>query len=142
MDIITTAANTIDLTPLCEAVIMLLAAVITAYLIPWIKTRTNAQQQSYIHAAVKVAVYAAEKLYGAGNGEKKMAYAQKVLETEYNVKLDIAQLKTAVNAAIKKMEQAEPPKLVTTGEIGTATEQEEAEEDEEPQRMEEFAPEV
>lgn len=141
MDIITTAANTIDLTPICEAIIALLAAVITMYLIPWIKSKTNEQQQAYIHAAVKVAVYAAEKLYGAGNGEKKLAYAQKVLRDDYNISLDAGKLRSAVNAAIKKMEQAEMPVLMT-GELDTAVEMDGEAEDEEPQRQEESLPEV
>ena len=141
MEIITTAANTIDLTPICEAIIALLAAVITMYLIPWIKARTNAQQQSYIHAAVKVAVYAAEKLYGAGNGEKKLAYAQQVLRDDYNISLDAGKLRSAVNAAIKKMEQAETPVLMT-GELDTTVELDGEAEDEEPQGQEESLPEV
>lgn len=131
MDIITTAANTIDLTPICEAIIALLAAVITMYLIPWIKSKTNEQQQRYIHAAVKVAVYAAEKFYGAGNGDVKLAYAQRILEDNYNIKLDAHKIGAAVDAAIKEMEQAEPP-ILMTGEIETGNESEAAE-DEDPQ---------
>ena len=134
MDIIMTAANTIDLTPICEAIIALLAAVITMYLIPWIKVRTNEQQQAYIHAAVKVAVYAAEKLYGAGNGDMKLAYAQRILEDNYNIKLDAHKIGAAVDAAIKDMEMHETP-ILMTGEIETTVELEEAEtEDDEPQR--------
>ena len=128
----------IDLTPLFEAAIALLAAVITAYLIPWIKSKTNEQQQAYIHAAVKVAVYAAEKLYGAGNGDAKLAYAQRVLEDNYNIKLDAHKISAAVDAVIKEMEMMNVP-VIMTGEIETAIELEEAEDDEEPQR--ESAPE-
>ena len=134
MDIITTAANTIDLTPICEAIIALLAAVITMYLIPWIKSKTNEQQQRYIYTAARIVVYAMEKIYGAGNGDVKFAQAQKVLEQEYGIRLDIAQLKTVVNAVIKEMEQAEPTLLMTTGELDTTNEQEGEAEDEEPQR--------
>jgi hypothetical protein len=141
MDIITTAANTIDLTPICEAIIALLAAVITMYLIPWIKSKTNEQQQAYIHAAVKVAVYAAEKFYGAGNGDMKLAYAQRILEDNYSIKLDAHKLGAAVNAAIKEMEQAEPP-ILMTGELDTAVEPEGGEEEETPQRQEESLSEV
>lgn len=135
MDIITTAANTIDLTPICEAIIALLAAVITMYLIPWIKVRTNEQQQAYIHAAVKVAVYAAEKLYGAGNGDMKLAYAQKILEENYNVKLDPGKLRSAVDAAIKRMEQNESPVFSLDTETALEFPEDEAE-DEEPQTEE------
>lgn len=133
--------NTIDLTPICEAIIALLAAIVTAYLIPWIKSKTNEQQQAYIHAAVKVAVYAAEKLYGAGNGDAKLAYAERVLEDNYNIKLDAHKISAAVDAVIKEMEMMDVPQMLT-GEIETGNESEAAEEDEEPQGPEDSALEV
>lgn len=98
--------NMIDLTPLCQAVIALAAALITAYLIPWIKSRTTVEQQQHIKTAVQVAVYAAEKAYGAGHGDEKLAYAEKVL-AGYNVRLDTQRLRALIDAQIKEMEQAE-----------------------------------
>lgn len=64
----------IDLTPIFQALIALLAALVTYKLIPWIKEKTNATQQANIRAAVKVMVFAAEQLYGAGNGKEKLDY--------------------------------------------------------------------
>ena len=52
------------------------------------------------------AVLAAEKLYGAGNGDAKLAHAEKVL-AEHKIKLDVDTLKAMINAKIKKMEQGE-----------------------------------
>lgn len=66
----------IDLTPVFQAIIALLAALVTYKLIPWIKARTTESQQANIRAAVKIAVFAAEQLYGAGNGKKKLQYAR------------------------------------------------------------------
>ena len=65
----------INLTPVLQAVIGLLAALITYKLIPWIKARTTTAQQEQIKAAVKIAVFAAEQIYGAGKGEEKLDYA-------------------------------------------------------------------
>ena len=65
----------IDLTQIVVAVIGLLSALITYRLIPWIKTNTNEKQQALIKAAVQTAVFAAEQIYGAGEGEKKFDYA-------------------------------------------------------------------
>lgn len=126
--------NTIDLTPLAEILISLLAVVITTYLIPWIKARTTTTQQEYIRAAAHVAVYAAEKFYGAGNGEKKLEYASKVLKEDYGIELNLNKLEAVIDAAIKEMEQAEPATLIT-GEIqeGKLLEEEDDEEEEEPQ---------
>lgn len=98
--------NMIDLTPLVQAVIALAAALITMYLIPWIKSRTTVEQQQHIKTAVQVAVYAAEKAYGAGHGDEKLAYAEKVL-AGYNVRLDTQKLRALIDAQIKEMEQAE-----------------------------------
>lgn len=94
----------IDLTPLVEALLGVLAAVITVYLIPWIKSKTTATQLAHIRNCVEVAVYAAEKLYGAGNGDEKLAYAQKILKDNYNIALDMDKLKTVIDATIKGME--------------------------------------
>ena len=70
----------INLTPILQAIIGLLAALITYRLIPWIKARTTATQQETMRAAVRVAVFAAEQLYGAGKGAEKLDYACKWLE--------------------------------------------------------------
>ena len=70
----------IDLTPIFEAIFALLAALVTYKLIPWIKARTTAEQQSLLAATVKTLVYAAEQLYGAGKGAEKLDYVISELE--------------------------------------------------------------
>lgn len=49
---------TIDLTQIILSVITLLFCVLTRYVIPNIKAKTNANQMELIRAAVKSAVYA------------------------------------------------------------------------------------
>ena len=85
----------IDFTPIIEAIIAVLATIITVKVIPWIKARTTAEQQIKIEAAVKTAVFAAEQIYGAGNGEQKMYYAAKYLR-ERGYEVDVAQIEAAV----------------------------------------------
>lgn len=70
----------IDLTPLLEVVIALIAALITYKLIPWIKARATAEQQALLQATVQTLVYAAEKMYGAGAGAAKLEYVITELE--------------------------------------------------------------
>ena len=72
----------IDLTPVFQAVIALLAALVTYKLIPWIKARTTESQQASIRAAVKVAVFSAEQIYGAGNGKEKLEFAREKLRAQ------------------------------------------------------------
>ena len=69
-------APAIDLTPIFQSILGILAALITHKLIPWIQARTSAQQQEMLRAAVLVAVYAAEQLYGAGQGKEKLLYVK------------------------------------------------------------------
>ena len=56
---------------------------------------------------VQIAVFAAEKLYGAGNGDKKLAYAEEILR-KHGIRLDTATLKAMIDAQIKEMENMEP----------------------------------
>ena len=64
-----------DITVIIEAVFALLAAVITAIVIPYIKSKTTTSQQAEINAWVKIAVTAAEQIYtGSGKGAEKKAY--------------------------------------------------------------------
>lgn len=128
--------SNIDLTPLAEILISLLAVVITTYLIPWIKTNTTHKQQEYIRAAAHVAVYAAEKFYGAGHGDQKLEYAEKVLKEDYGITLNLNKLEAVIDAAIKEMEQAESGVVTIVENIEAAEEGEAEEEDEEPQTEE------
>ena len=94
----------IDLTPLLQAVISLAAALITIYLIPWIRAKTTAEQQDKLRAAISIAVYGAEKMYGAGHGAEKFAHARAWLQAQ-GFDIDIETLQMEIDAAIYDMEQ-------------------------------------
>ena len=88
----------IDMTQLFQAVIGFLAALVTYKLIPWIQARTTAQQQELLRAAVSVAVYAAEQLYGAGAGKEKLMYVKGQLAKKgYHVDID------EIEAAVREL---------------------------------------
>ena len=64
-----------DLTPIIEAVAALIGVVITCILVPFIRSKTTAEQQKEINAWVKIAVSAAEQIFkGSGRGEEKKQY--------------------------------------------------------------------
>lgn len=69
----------INLTPIFEAVLALLAALITYKLIPWIRSKTTESQQKTLRAIYEGAVMVAEQLYGAGKGDEKFRYATQKL---------------------------------------------------------------
>ena len=85
----------INLTPLIQAIIAVLAALITYKLIPWIKSKTTKQQQDNLQALVRVLVYAAEQIYGAGNGPEKLEYVCRELR-ERGYEVDLSEIEAAV----------------------------------------------
>ena len=75
--------NAIDLTPVIEAIIALCVALVTTFLIPYIKSKTTKEQQDKINDWVKIAVSAAEQVYiGSGRGKEKKAYVIQFLKNK------------------------------------------------------------
>lgn len=96
---------TFDITPIIEAIAALIAALITAFLIPYIKSKTTAQQQAEINAWVRIAVAAAEQIYtGSGRGQEKKAYVLNWLR-EHGVTVDEAKLDAMIEAAVYDLSQ-------------------------------------
>ena len=90
----------IDLTHIMEAIIALVVAVITAFVIPWLKGKIDADKLEQIKLWVTVAVEAAEQLYnGTGRGEEKKAYVVKFLQ-EKGFTLDPDSLDKLIEAAV------------------------------------------
>lgn len=85
----------IDLTDIITAVLGLIAALITYYLIPWLKERTTAQQQERLTGIYKTVVFAAEQIWGAGHGQEKLEYAVSRLK-EKGIKVDIDMIEALV----------------------------------------------
>lgn len=80
----------IDLTTIINAIIALLAALITAYVVPWIRAKATVQQQEALAGIYRTMVFAAEQIYGAGNGADKLAYVVSKLEAKgYTVDIDM-----------------------------------------------------
>ena len=81
---------TIDLTPVLQLAVMLMGALITAFVIPWIRRKTNAQQWDALVNITRTAVFAAEQVYGSGWGRDKMRYAEEYIKRKgYTVDVDM-----------------------------------------------------
>lgn len=94
-----------DITPIIEAVAALIAALITAFLVPYIKSKTTAEQQKEINAWVKIAVAAAEQIFkGSGRGEEKKQYVIAWLK-ERGVTVDENELDALIEAAVYELTQ-------------------------------------
>ena len=92
-----------DVTNIIEAIFVLLATVITVIIVPYIKSRTTAQQQQEINAWVRIAVTAAEQIYtGSGRGQEKKAYVLAWLRT-HGITVDESRLDTMIESAVYDM---------------------------------------
>lgn len=95
--------NTIDITPVVNAVIALAATVVSAFLIPWIKSKTTAQQRSELVAWAKIGVAAAEQIYvGQGRGDEKKQYVLEFLKSK-GFDLNEESVNNAIEAAVKQL---------------------------------------
>ena len=89
-----------DLTGIIEALATLIAAVITAFVIPYIKSKTTTTQFEKIKMWVTVAVEAAEQLYtGSGRGAEKKQYVVEFLQKK-GFKIDDDSLDKLIEAAV------------------------------------------
>ena len=94
-----------NITPIIEAVIALIAAIITAVVVPYIRKKTTNEQQATILALVKIAVEAAEQIFnGSGRGEAKKEYVMEWLES-HGVIVDAAKLDALIESAVYQLKQ-------------------------------------
>lgn len=89
----------IDITPIINSLFALAAAIATAFLIPWIKSKTTEAQRDNIIALVKIAVAAAEQLCNAGKVGDKKQYVIDYLASK-NLKIDANELDKLIEAAV------------------------------------------
>lgn len=88
----------IDITQIVVALIGLLGTILTGFLIPVLRNKLTDKQNEIFDSVVRVGVYAAEQMFGAGKGAEKKEYVLKLLaERGYDVDAEI------VNAAIEAM---------------------------------------
>lgn len=91
----------IDLTPILQAIIAVVAVLITRYLIPYLKNKLTTDQQAKLTAAIETAVNAAEQIFtDSGQGAAKKAYVVELLK-EKGFTVDTEDLDKAIDAAIE-----------------------------------------
>lgn len=119
----------IDLTPVFQSVIALLAALVTYKFIPWIRSKVTEQQFANLEAAARVAVYAAEQIFKSGDNSKKLDYAvDRVIKAGFDLDLDT--IRAAVEQAVYELKSEKQLADSFKQRIGNETEDDEDEEDE------------
>ncbi len=94
-----------DITPIIEAAFMLIAAVITAVIVPYIRSKTTDTQRAELQALVRIAVTAAEQLYvGTEKGKEKKAYVLEWLN-ERGITVDSEKLDAMIESAVYSLKE-------------------------------------
>lgn len=102
---------TIDITQIAVAIIGVLGTIITAFVIPLIRSRLNESQQAKLQQWIQIAVSAAEQLSKTGviskNGRKE--YVLNFLES-HGFTIDLDEIDAMIEAAVYDL----PSKLTNT----------------------------
>lgn len=90
----------IDLTLIIKAIILLLIALITRYLVPYLKAKYSAETLEEVTKWVRIAVEAAEMIYNeSGMGEAKKQYVLDFLESK-GFTLDAAEINNLIESEV------------------------------------------
>ena len=91
-----------NLTPILEAVIALAVTLISVFVIPWINSKTTAQEREELLKWVDIAVAAAQQLFHQLSGAERLSYALDFLERQ-GFDVDDTAVVNAVEAAVLKL---------------------------------------
>ncbi len=91
-----------DLTPIFESLTALFAAIITVFVVPWLKRKTTQQDREELLKWVDIAVAAAEQLFDSSRGkEKKNAVVAFLKEKGFT--FSESELDSAIEAAVLRL---------------------------------------
>lgn len=97
----------IDLTQVIIAVLTLIFSLVSAFLIPYLKTKVSAEQLETIKFWVNIAVQAAEMIYvGTGRGEEKKEYVLKFLNSK-GFTLNAEEIENIIEAAVLELKRTQ-----------------------------------
>lgn len=95
----------VDLTQVVSAVITLIVAIVSAFLIPYLKSKLGTEKLETVKFWVNIAVEAAEMIYvGTGRGQEKKEYVLSFLNSK-GFTLNISEIDNLIEAAVLKLKQ-------------------------------------
>lgn len=92
----------VDITPIIEAIIGLVMAVVCVMVIPCLKERFTQTQLDNALVWIKIAVQAAEQLYTSTQGTEKKAYVLKYIQDK-GFKINTSDLDGMIEAVVLKL---------------------------------------
>lgn len=93
---------TIDLTQIILAVITLIGALITRYLIPWIKSKLNEKQYNDLVILARVGVFAAEQIFSSEQWKEKKQYVLDLLK-ENGYEVDSTSVDALIESLVREL---------------------------------------
>lgn len=93
-----------DITNLIECAIALISALISAFLIPYIKNQLGESKRTKLCFWTEVAVKAAEQLYGSKTGRQKKEYVAAFLLSK-GIVVDIDEVTALIESEVYKLTQ-------------------------------------
>lgn len=91
-----------DLTDIICAVITLLSAIITTFLIPYLKARLSQEKLNKLTYWVKIACQAAEQIYGSKAGQQKKEYVVSFLLSK-GIVFDVDEVTALIESEVYKL---------------------------------------
>ena len=93
---------TVDLTQIILAIITLISAVLTGFVIPWLKNKLTDHQYEVFNGLVRVGVFAAEQLFTSEQWKEKKQYVVNLLlENGYSV--DATAVDALIEATVREL---------------------------------------
>ena len=94
--------ESIDITTIAQAVVALLAALVSAFVIPWVKKKIGAENMTEFLKWVDIGVAAAEQLFESTDSVAKKQYVSVFLESK-GFKINAAELDNAIEASVIRL---------------------------------------
>ena len=90
----------VDLTQVVVAILTLIISMVSAFLVPYLKTKIGTEKLENIRFWVNIAVEAAEQIYtGSGRGKEKKEYVLKFLNSK-GFTLNADEIENIIEAAV------------------------------------------
>lgn len=93
--------DTIDISPVVQILMAVITFMITTFLIPYFKKKTDNEHIDLFMRYVETAVLAAEQLFGKDEGEQKKEYVITFLEKYFVIDADV--MEKAVEGMVKRV---------------------------------------
>ena len=94
-----------DITDIIEAIIVLISALITTFLLPYIRQKLSDEKRQKLIFWIETAVKAAEQIYGSKTGQQKKDYVVAFLLSK-GIVADVDEVTALIESEVYKLTKA------------------------------------